>query len=113
MGTFRDELFCSLALGSPHGSLCVMEKDAKIGVQRSISIALYANGKSMLRNLDSPVLKAKSKMKYHNVQFNLISGDFDDAEQANVFNLADAVIVIRGSHGQRNILIRRPLLCRS
>ena len=46
-----------------------MEKDAKIGVQRPISIALYANGKSMLRNLDSPVLKAKSKKKYHNTSF--------------------------------------------
>jgi hypothetical protein len=99
MDDFRDELFRSMALPSPRDMSEVRKKDARLGMKRPLNIALYANGENGWKGLDKLVISARTMKKYR-VVFNLIA-DFDQmnvAEQANAFNMADAVIMAAGEH---------------
>jgi len=99
MDDFRDEVFRNMGLPSPRDLSEVRSKDAKLGMKRPLNIALYANG--AWDGLDKLVSTTKSMKKYKaSIEFNLID-NFDDltiAEQANAFNLADALVMATGDH---------------
>ena len=99
MDEFRNELFKNMALSSPRDMSPVWKKDSKIGMKRPLNIAFYANGEDW-KGLDKLVSKTGSMKTYHDIEFNLIQ-DFDElgvAEQANVFNGADAIVMASGEH---------------
>jgi len=100
MDDFRDELFSHLALPGPRDLTDVWKKDAKIGIKRPINIALYGNGRNEWKDLITLVNITRGEKTYPNMEFNIID-NFDEltvAEQATVFNLADAVVMVSGDH---------------
>jgi capsular polysaccharide biosynthesis protein len=89
-----------LALPSPRDPTEIWKKDLKVGIKRPINIALYGNGNSEWSNLQTLVNITRREKTYHIVEFNVVE-DFDEltvAEQATVFNLADAVVMASGDH---------------
>ncbi|KAL7506760.1 hypothetical protein ACHAXN_007960 [Cyclotella atomus] len=99
----RDVLFRSMALPRPRDMNEIRKKDAKLGISRPFRIVLYSNSHhstNVWSNMDELVIEARGNNKYHGVEFT-VEDDLDEltvAEQAKVFNLADAVIMSTGEH---------------
>ncbi|KAL9188492.1 hypothetical protein ACHAXT_006870 [Thalassiosira profunda] len=102
MDDFRAELFTSFDLPGPRDMGAVREKDAKLGMKRPLHIALYANdGETGWKNLDALVSAAVRMKRYHGVVFKLVEDTMDEMtieKQAEIFNLADAVVMASGDH---------------
>jgi hypothetical protein len=103
MDEFRDEVFSHFGLQRPRDRKEMIEKDRKLAMR----ILLYANDsgdKNRWDNLDKLVSKAKGKHPHVDL---LIVPDFDIpiAEQARLFNSADAVVMATGDHMANSIFV--------
>ena len=103
MDELRDVLFRSMALPRPRDMNEIRVKDAKLGMTRPFKIALYSNsnhGRNVWENMDELVIEARGNNKYHGVEFTVVDdlNELTVAEQARVFNTADAVIMSTGEH---------------
>jgi hypothetical protein len=102
MDEFRDEVFNHFGL-RPRDRKEIIEKDRKLATR----ILLYANksgDKNRWDNLDQLVRKVTGK--HPHVDFHIVQ-DFDIpiAEQARLFNSADAVVMATGDHMANSIFV--------
>jgi len=102
MDEFRDEVFNHFGL-RPRDRKEMIEKDRKLATR----ILLYANesgDKNRWDNLDQLVRKVTGK--HPHVDFHIVQ-DFDIpiAEQARLFNSADAVVMATGDHMANSIFV--------
>ena len=104
MDEFRDEIFSHFGLPRPRDRKEMIERDKKLAMR----IVLYANNESSDKNrwegLDK--LVDNSKRKHPHVEFYIIH-DFDVpiAEQARLFNSADAIVMATGDHFANSIFV--------
>ncbi|KAL7441076.1 hypothetical protein ACHAXM_007958 [Skeletonema potamos] len=103
MDEFRDEVFSHFGLQRPRDRKEMIEKDRKLAMR----ILLHANtsgDKNRWDNLDKLVSSAKGKHPHVDL---LIVPDFDIpiAEQARLFNSADAVVMATGDHMANAIFV--------
>lgn len=104
MDEFRDEVFSHFGLPRPRDRKDIIEKDRQ---QLAMRILLHANENGDSNRWDGLDALVKSvKGKHPHVDFHIVQ-DFDlpIAEQARLFNSADAVVSATGDHMANSIFV--------